>query len=374
MKAIAVYPSQKQVQLIDAPEPVLKGPTEVKLQMLDIGVCGTDKEICAFEYGTPPAGSEVLIIGHESLGRVVETGAQVKSLKTGDLVVMVVRRPCGRPECGPCAAGRQDFCVTGGFKERGINGLNGFMTEKVVDDEKYMNPVPEALRDIAVLAEPLTIAEKGLEQMWQIQSRLPWDCAHVKAPGSKLGKGHCHNAVVLGAGPVGLLGAMLLRSLDFNTYVYSKESLDSPKAVLSKQIGATFVSGSTTSLEALSAQVGNVDLVYEATGASRLSYEMMKYLGTNGVFIFTGVPGRKAPIEVDTDLLMRDQVLKNQVIFGTVNAGKQDYGKAIGDLGLFQKLWPGAPRALITGRFAPEKFKDLLLDDPGGIKNIVSFE
>jgi len=115
-------------------------------------------------------------------------------------------------------------------------------------------------------------------------------------------------------------------------------------------------------------------LVYEATGASRLSYEMMKYLGTNGVFIFTGVPGRKAPIEVDTDLLMRDQVLKNQVIFGTVNAGKQDYGKAIGDLGLFQKLWPGAPRALITGRFAPEKFKDLLLDDPGGIKNIVSFE
>jgi threonine dehydrogenase-like Zn-dependent dehydrogenase len=213
-----------------------------------------------------------------------------------------------------------------------------------------------------------------LEQMWQIQSRLPWDCVHVKAPGSKLGRGHCHNAVVLGAGPVGLLGAMLLRSFDFNTYVYSKEGLDSPKAALAQKIGATFISGATTSLEALSAQVGNVDLVYEATGASRLSYEMMKYLGTNGVFIFTGVPGRKAPIEVDTDLLMRDQVLKNQVLFGTVNAGKQDYGKAIGDLALFQSLWPGAPRGLITGRFAPEKFKDLLLGDPGGIKNLISFE
>ncbi|MGH7738773.1 MAG: glucose 1-dehydrogenase [bacterium] len=375
MKAIAVYPKNKQVQLIDVPEPTLKSPTDVKLKMLDIGVCGTDKEICAFDYGTPPAGSDYLVIGHESLGRVVEVGAKVTEFKSGDLVVMVVRRPCGQPECGPCAAGRQDFCVTGKFTERGINGVHGFMTEFVVDDQKYMNPAPEALRDIVVLAEPLTIAEKGLEQMWQIQSRLPWDCAHTKAAGKDSpGKGHCHNAVVLGAGPVGLLGAMLLRSQGFTTFIYSKETLDSPKARLAKQIGATFVSGSTTSLEALAAQVGNVDLVYEATGASRLSYEMMKYLGINGVFIFTGVPGRKAPIEVDTDLLMRDQVLKNQVIFGTVNAGKLDYAKAIADLGVFQKLWPGAPQALITGRFAPEKFKDLLSGNPGGIKNLVSFE
>jgi threonine dehydrogenase-like Zn-dependent dehydrogenase len=370
MKAIAVTPEKKQVALIDAPEPALKNPTDVKLKMLEIGVCGTDKEICAFEYGTPPAGSATLIIGHESLGRVVEVGGQVSAVKPGDLVVMVVRRPCGKPECGPCAAGRQDFCQTGAFTERGINGVNGFMTEFVVDDQKYMNPVPEPLRGIAVLAEPLTIAEKGLEQMWQIQSRLPWDCPHVKAEG----RGHCHNAVVLGAGPVGLLGAMLLRSQGFHTFVYSKEALDSPKAKLAQKIGATFVSGAATALDAFAAKVGNVDLVYEATGASRLSYEMMKYLGTNGIFIFTGVPGRKAPIEVDTDLLMRDQVLKNQVIFGTVNAGKADYGKAIQDLGRFQQLWPGAPEALITGRFAPEKFKDLLLGDPGGIKNLIAFE
>ena len=182
MKAIAVTPGKKQVALIDAPEPLLKNPTDVKLKMLEIGVCGTDKEICAFEYGTPPAGSDYLIIGHESLGRVIETGAAVSALKAGDLVVMVVRRPCGKAECGPCAAGRQDFCQTGAFTERGINGVHGFMTEKVVDDEKYMNPVPEPLRGIAVLAEPLTIAEKGLEQMWQIQSRLPWDCIHAKLP------------------------------------------------------------------------------------------------------------------------------------------------------------------------------------------------
>jgi threonine dehydrogenase-like Zn-dependent dehydrogenase len=379
MKAVAVYPSLKKIQLIDAPPPALQGPTEVKLKMLDIGVCGTDKEICSFEYGTPPAGSEYLILGHESLGQVVEIGPQVKTLKPGDLVVTIVRRPCGDPQCAPCAAGRQDFCVTGKYTERGIKGRHGFMTEFVVDEEKYMNLVPADLREVAVLAEPLTIAEKALFQVWDIQARLPWACRHDQHPhrqGEKIPSqeiGYPHNAVVLGAGPVGLLGAMLLCSAGFKTFVYSKEPEGSPKAFLTQEIGATYISGSAASLEQMASQIGNVDLVYEATGASRLSFEMMKYLGTNGVFIFTGVPGRKAPIEVDTDLLMRDLVLKNQVVFGSVNAGKNAYVQAIADLGLFKKRWPNALRALITGRFAPEKYQDLLLGNPGGIKNVVSF-
>jgi len=254
------------------------------------------------------------------------------------------------------------------------------MTEYVVDEEKYMNPVPGDLRNVAVLTEPLTIAEKALTQVWDIQARLPWNLRHDQHPyrqGETLGeedRGRAHNAVVLGAGPVGLLGAMLLRLYGFKTYVYSKEPQGSPKAELTKQIGGIYVSGSDTALEALAQQVGNVDLVYEATGASRLSYEMMKYLGINGIFAFTGVPGRKAPIEVDTDLLMRDQVLKNQVVFGTVNAGKENFQSAIQHVGEFNRRWPQALKALITGHFAPEKYKDLLVGDPGGIKNVVSFE
>ncbi|HVZ79924.1 MAG TPA: glucose 1-dehydrogenase [bacterium] len=380
MKAIAVFPGQKKVQLIDAPEPSLQGPHDVKLKMLDIGVCGTDKEICAFEYGNPPQGSDYLILGHESLGQVIEVGSGVKTLRPGDLVVNVVRRPCGDPHCVPCRVGRQDFCVTGGFKERGINGLHGFMTEKVVDDEKFMNLVPAELREVAVLAEPLTIAEKSLFQVWDIQARLPWACRHDQHPHRKGEKipaaeiGYPHNAVVLGAGPVGLLGAMLLCSYGFKTFVYSREPAGSPKAQLTQEIGATYLSGSTVNLEQLAQIVGNVDLVYEATGASGFAFQMMKYLGTNGVFILTGVPGRKGPIEVDTDLIMRDLVLKNQVVFGSVNAGKNAYEKAIEDLGVFQKRWPNALKFLITGRYAPEKFQDLLLGAPGGIKNIVSFE
>jgi glucose 1-dehydrogenase len=118
-------------------------------------------------------------------------------------------------------------------------------------------------------------------------------------------------------------------------------------------------------------QIGNIDLVYEATGASRLSFEMMKYLGTNGIFIFTGVPGRKGPIEIDTDFIMRNLVLKNQVIFGTVNAGRESFENSIRDLGTFAKRWPDAVKSLITGRFPMEAYSDLLLGRSAGIKNVI---
>jgi threonine dehydrogenase-like Zn-dependent dehydrogenase len=118
--------------------------------------------------------------------------------------------------------------------------------------------------------------------------------------------------------------------------------------------------------------IGNIDLVYEATGASSLSFEMMKYLGTNSIFVFTGVPGRKGPIEVDTDLVMRNLVLKNQVVFGTVNAGRDSFENSIRDLNIFFARWPVAVKSLITGRFPIEAHRDLLLGRPEGIKNVIS--
>ncbi len=166
MRALAVNPSKKSLEVIDTGEPEIIAPSEVKLKMLEAGVCGTDKEICAFDYGTPPAGSEFLILGHESLGEIVEVGKSVTRVKKGDLVVPSVRRPCGHPDCTACAAGRQDFCYSGDFTERGIKGRHGYMTSLVVDDERFMNVVPRELRDVAILVEPLTIAEKALLQVW----------------------------------------------------------------------------------------------------------------------------------------------------------------------------------------------------------------
>ena len=202
MRAVAVFPAEKAIRLVDHPEPVIEEPTEVKLEILDVGICGTDREIARFDYGTPPPDSDYLVIGHESLGRVIEVGPAVTRVKKGDLVVTMVRRPCPHPDCRACTRGRQDFCFTGDFTERGIGGRHGFMTEHVVDDQKYMHVVPGHLRPVGVLVEPLTIAEKALIQVWDVQERLPWT-----APGTPQGEGHGQRAVVLGAGPVGLLGA-----------------------------------------------------------------------------------------------------------------------------------------------------------------------
>src|SRR2546425_7098598 len=369
MKAIAVFPGRREVKLIEQEHPPLRTPTDVKLRMLDAGVRGTDREICAFQYGTPPAGSEHLVIGHESLGEVVEVGSAVTRVKPGDLLITMVRRPCPHDDCVACRAGRQDFCFTGDFSERGINGLDGFMTESVVGDERYMHVVPRTLRDVGVLVEPLTIAEKALIQVGQVQQRLPWACGIE--PGTQ--RRFRHRAVVLGAGPVGLLGAMALVAADFDTSVYSRELAPNPKSDLLASIGAHYFSSQETPIERLAEQVGNIDLVYEATGASAIAFQMMTVLGTNGIFVFTGVPGRKAPIEVDTDVIMRNLVLKNQVVFGTVNAGVEAFEAAIRDVALFQERWPSAVRALITGRYPVEAHRDLLVGPAQGIKNVITF-
>ncbi len=136
-------------------------------------------------------------------------------------------------------------------------------------------------------------------------------------------------------------------------------------------IGGTYLSAADCSLEQLTAKVGNVDLVYEATGASRLAFDMISLLGNNGIFVFTGVPGRKGPVEVDTDLMMRTLVLKNQVVFGTVNAGRDAFEASIHDIGGFSKRWPAAVRSLITGRFPMDAHRDLLLGRADGIKNVI---
>jgi threonine dehydrogenase-like Zn-dependent dehydrogenase len=360
MKAISVFPDKKEVRLIDHPEPVIESPSQVKLKILDVGICGTDKEIVAFQYGTPPAGSEYLVIGHESLGEVIEVGSAVNDLKVGDIVVTTVRRPCGKPECAACAAGRQDFCYTGEFTERGIKQQHGFMAEFTVDDAHYMNPLPAHLRGVGVLAEPLTIAEKGIAQVREVQLRLPWSGTH--------------QAVVLGAGPVGLLGAMALRVAGFDVWVYSKATPGDHRQEVTEAIGAKFLDADKTAIPDIVSELGGtLDVVYEAIGASKLAFDFLQALGPNGVFVFTGVPGRKAPVEIDTDLLMRNLVLKNQIVLGTVNAPKESFQAAIADLAIFNERWPDALATLITNRFPVDRALEPLSGKVPGIKNVVSF-
>jgi threonine dehydrogenase-like Zn-dependent dehydrogenase len=368
MKAVAVFPSQRQVRVIDHPEPKMSSATQAKMRVLDVGVCGTDREIVSFQYGTPPDGFDYLVIGHESLSEVVEAGPQVSKIRAGDLVIMTVRRPCPHPSCVACREGRQDFCYTGDFTERGIKENHGYMTEFVVEEERYLNPVPRELRDVAVLVEPLTIAEKSLEQLWMVQRRLPWDCPDVPGKASA----HCRRAVVLGAGPVGILGAMALRVEGFEVSVYSRSPNHEEKNGIVSAIGAQYIAAETHSSEDMAKMVGPIDVVYEATGASSVAFEVLKHLGPNAVFMFTGVPGRKGPIPVDTDEIMRNMVLNNQIVLGSVNAPPQAFQAAIQHLAIFSQRWPETLRSVITGRFPLERALDVLQGQPGGVKNVIA--
>ena len=370
MKAVAVFPGSREVKIIEQEGPRIFQPDQVMLRLLDIGICGTDKEICTFEYGTPPPGDDYLVIGHEALAEVVAAGSAVERFRAGDLVVPSVRRPCPHPGCLACRAGHQDYCYTGDFRERGIEQAHGYMTEYAVDQERYLNIVPPDLREIAVLTEPLTIAEKALSQItWMMQQRPPW--LDPRTPGEERGQGL--SALVLGIGPVGLLGAMVLASAGFTTYVYSRELPPSPRTDLVAAIGATYVSSQTATFADLAERIGNIDLVYEAVGHSHFALEAVQVLGTNGIFVLTGVPGMQALIEADPARLMRDMVLKNQVVLGTVNAGPDAFASALRNLDAFRLRWPAVVATLIAGRHPPEQAPDLILGRPAGIKTVIAF-
>lgn len=364
MKAIAVFPKEKKVKLIDHPEPNIISPTQIKLKIIEVGICGTDREICAFKYGTPPTGSDYLIIGHESLGQVVEVGNAVKNFRIGDLAVMMVRRPCSHASCVACRSGRQDFCYTGDFTERGIKEAHGFMTEYVVDDEQYCLSVPEKLRSIGVLTEPLTISEKAVREIFVIQKRLPWGKTASSEP---------LHALVIGAGPVGLLAALVFHQQQFKTFVYSLENENDMRARLATALGAQYVSAKKISTDRLAAHLSlELDVIFDGSGASQLAFQLFPLLRYNGVFVWTGIPGRKEPIDVNAGSLMRDIVLKNQSVFGSVNAGKDDFASAIDNLHALQIL---AKNFSLIKRYPVKDFETLLLAPPTAdvFKSVLQF-
>ncbi|MBO0750760.1 MAG: glucose 1-dehydrogenase [Bradyrhizobiaceae bacterium] len=370
MKAVAVFPASREVKLIETKEPVITRPDQVKLRILEVGICGTDKEICSFVYGSPPPGEPYLVIGHEALGEVVEAGADVHDFAPGDLVVPTVRRPCPHPRCRPCRAGHQDFCETGDFVEHGIKDAHGYLAEFVVDDARYMNVVPPEMREVGVLVEPLTIAEKAEAQLCALmQRRPPW--IDPTATERTIGKGH--NALILGAGPVGLLGAMAFISAGFTTWVYSRGRAPDLRIDVAQAIGATYLSSEDLPARQLAAHIGPIDLVYEAVGHSILAFDVLHELGPNGVYVLTGVPGRQELVKTDTAALFRDMVLKNQVVLGTVNAGPQAFAAAIADLQTFHLRWPDAVRDLMDARTPIDQAIERILSRPLAIKTIISF-
>jgi len=352
MKALAVFPQSREIRIISVPEPRLDSPAQLLIHPLEVGICGTDRDIARFEIGTSPPGSDHLVIGHETIGEVVEVGKDVTGFRKGDLVVPTVRRPCADPSCMPCRTEQSDMCLTGRFTERGIWSASGYMTELIVESPLFLTRIPAHLREVGVLLEPLSIIEKSLKTMEQIQSRI----SREPLAGAPSGRPRAGTALVLGAGPIGFLGALSLHSMGFRTHVASRNEPEDPKVRVLEQAGIGYFCSRRQSPQEIAAETGNLDLILEAAGSSDLCFEYVPVLGTNGLYIMTGTPGPGNPLTLDADEFMRQIIYKNQVILGVVNANVGAFRNGVQRLAHLCDNYPDVMQSLITSRTPMEDF------------------
>lgn len=329
MKAITVTPgianSIKQIDLA-VPKAARK---EILLEVLRVGICGTDRDIISGFYGEAPKGSDFLTLGHESLSRVSSIGPSVKGFKKGDLVVPTVRRNCIE-NCLNCRSGESDMCLTGHYTEHGIKGLHGFASEYALTDANYVVKLPGSLQQVGVLLEPLTIVEKGESQTYLMQeSRMKWKPS---------------KALVLGAGPVGILATALLRLRGLEVCTVATRSQESLKAKLVTETGSRYVNAKETPLKTMEDQF---DIVLEITGSPSVALEAQHLIGPNGVVCYLGIYKAQEGSE-DAGKLFTDLVLGNRVQFGSVNANKTYFEKGVKDLVAIQRRWQGLLERMIT--------------------------
>lgn len=359
MKAVGITPRQAHTaRLVELPMPSLDeipNGRGVLVKILQVGVDGTDKELHLGEYGAPPPGYNFLVTGHESFGKVVEVGPKVTEFVPGDYVVATVRRP-GHSIYDQI--GTYDMTSDDTYYERGINLRHGYTTEYYVDDPEYIVKVPQGLKGIGVLLEPMSIVEKGIYQAHEIQRRLKvWQLKR---------------AAVMGAGPIGLLAALVLRLEGVEVYSFARTPKPNPKADLLEEIGVHYISTKEMSLAEAAATFGAFDLIFEATGVSSIVFEAMHVLAKNGVLVLSSITGGNHTTEVASDRLNLEFVLGNKVMFGTVNAHRGYFEKGIADFAQAEAAYPGWLCKLLTHPVRGlDNFADMLrilLEDKEAIK------
>ncbi|WP_437780696.1 glucose 1-dehydrogenase [Sorangium sp. So ce1097] len=346
MRAITVEPGKPNTGLLeDVPEPPLEhGP--VLVRTLAVGVCGTDVEIVNGGYGWAPPGKTRLVIGHESLGEVLEAPPG-SGLERGDRVVGIVRRPDPVP-CASCAQGEWDMCRNGLYTERGIKAIDGYASERYRIEPRYAVVVDRELGERGVLLEPASVVAKAWEQIERIGARTSWKPRSV---------------LVTGAGPIGLLAALLGVERGLEVRVLDRVT-EGPKPGLVRDLGATYHAGSVQEAGA------GVDVVIECTGAGKLIYDAMQIVAPVGLVCLAGVSSGGRTLPVDIQGLNREMVLENTVVFGTVNANRRHYQAAAESLARADQRWLAR---LITRRVPLDRWAEALVRQPADVKPIVIF-
>ncbi len=344
MKALTVIPGKAgSVEVTDVPEPP-ESDGEVLVETMAIGVCGTDIEIISGAYGWPPEGRNRLIIGHESLGRVLEA-PKGSGFSPGDLVVGIVRRPDPVP-CDNCAAGEWDFCRNGQYTERGIKSHDGYCSERYRIEAQYLVKVDPKLGTLGVLLEPASVVAKAWEQVTSTGKRALFEP---------------NTALVTGAGPIGLLAALMGKQMGLDVYV-TDQVTEGLKPELVSSLGATYHTGPITSLP------HQPDVVVECTGVGSLVFDAMEHIAPGGVLCLTGVSSGGREIAVDAGLVNRTMVLENEVVVGSVNANRRHYEAGAEALAKADSRWL---ERLLTRHVKLESFADAFERKADDVKVVI---
>jgi len=346
MKAITVEPHKPETARMEGiPEPDLTGGS-VLVEAIAVGVCGTDVEIVEGKYGWAPRGKTRLVLGHESLGRVVDPGPS-GALQKGDLVVGIVRRPDPVP-CPNCAVGEWDMCRNGQYTERGIKEIDGFMSERWRIEPEYAMKIDRSLGLLGVLLEPTTVVTKAWEQVLAVGQRAFWEPQTV---------------LVTGAGPIGLLAALIGKQHGLEVHVLDRAE-SGPKPGLVRALGATYHTGS----------VGGVgfepDVIVECTGVGQVIHDAIRGIGAGGVVCLAGVGTGGSTVGPAVADVAAAAVLKNNVVVGSVNANKRHWYKGGQVLARADRSWLAR---LVTRREPPEAFMRALQRQPEDIKVVIQF-
>jgi len=346
MKAITVVPKRPGTARLEEVEEPDVHDGSVLVQAVAVGVCGTDVEIVEGNYGWAPPGKERLVLGHESLGRVLDPGP-VDGLNKGDLVAGIVRRPDPVP-CSNCAVGEWDMCRNGAYTERGIKQIDGFMSEHWRIEPEYAVKVDPALGLCGVLLEPTTIVTKAWEQVGVVGQRAYWEPRTV---------------LVTGAGPIGLLAALIGKQKGLEVHVLDR-SESGVKPELVNSLGATYHCGTV-------ANIGlEPDVVIECTGVGQVISDCIRSVAAGGIVCLTGVGSGGKTGNVPTADVAAEVVLQNNVVIGSVNANKRHWYKATQVLARADRSFLSR---LITRSEPPDAFQRALQRTPEDIKVVIQF-
>ena len=352
MQALITRPGQPDSTHVgNRPEP-RADRNGIRLRTLEVGVCGTDREISDGSFGEAPAGERELILGHELLAEVLD---DIAGYRAGDFVTATVRRSCGL--CEACAEGGSDSCETGKYTERGITQLDGFAREVVIEDPSQLIVIPASLGRLGVLTEPASVCARAIRHTWLVGERQPW---------------RPRRALVIGSGAIGMIATYMLRLRGLEVWTASRGPSSTPRAELVTASGASYVSTAEVTLTDLQEEIGGFDVVIEAAGDAQVMLNVLGLLRRNGVGCLLGIDSHERAVSIASSTIGVDAVIQNRVLIGSVNAHIDDWRAAVAALEQIHRKWPHVLDAMVGLRVTPDRFADAFAFD--GVKATLVFD